>query len=414
MSSDPKTARNVLLACFQAALKAVNGSYCVKKYFRDIPKPWSGPMAMIAIGKAAPSMAEGARAVFGEQIQSGLIICRAPCAEAASFNWPGGRLIESSHPVPDKRSIHAGQAMIDFIQALPDDMPVLFLISGGTSALVELLPENVQLEDLQRINEIMLANGMPIDAMNWVRKAVSLIKGGRLIQYLGERPVLNLLLSDVPEDDPAVIGSGLLVPPEPEQQEFAGLPPDVEKFINTIDNPHPEALTHSTIETIIIGNNQMAGEAAAQEAARLGFTTTLHESFLCDEVEKIADQLTQHMKDADKGIHIWGAEPLVFLPDSPGRGGRNQHLALLLAEKNKANKDIYYLVGATDGSDGVTEDAGALVDGQTVQRGEEEGLDVNTCIKRADAGTFLEASGDLISTGSTGSNVMDLIIVCKT
>ena len=406
-------ARSNLLACLQAALQAVNGRDCVRDYCRASPWLQSKPLAMVAIGKAALSMAEGAIDVCGQQLSRGLVITKAGYAGPGFVSHPEVKIMESGHPLPDERSLLAGQVLIQFLQDLPDDMPLLFLISGGSSALVEVLPDGMDLADLQRINSYMLAAGMSIHAMNRVRQAISLIKGGRLLRFVGDRPVMNLLLSDVPGDDPAVIGSGLLIPTSQPSDIFATLPDEIRSLLQSQpDDQNTEY--RARVRTAIVGDNQMACAAAAKCARDKAYAVTVYDGYLTADVKEVADQIMTQFNAAAPGIYIWGGEPTVCLPEKPGRGGRNQHLALLLARRIRQTENIHILVAATDGSDGPGDDAGALVDGYTVQRGEQEGFDVENCLQAANAGAFLEASGDLISTGPTGSNVMDLIIVCKT
>lgn len=413
MAPDMEKTRNDLLDCFQHALQAVNGRECVKAYFRQ-NKPLEGSFALVAIGKAALAMTDGAVDVFAGQIERGLVICKAGFMDGGCAHWPNINVIESAHPVPDERSLAAGQWLVEFISSLPDDMPVLFLISGGASALVEVLPAGMGLEELQKINTSMLASGMTIVEMNRVRKAISQIKGGRLLNYVGKRPVINLLLSDVPGDDPAVIGSGLLIKSSESQELPGNLPRALHELVKNSDEPRLVQPTDVNIQTRIIGSNRLAREAAANRAKQLGYPVRIHEEFLNSDVVELAENIIQQLEAGEAGIHIWGAEATVNLPDNPGRGGRNQHLALLLAERIQKSSNLQILVAATDGDDGVTEDAGAIVDGQTIRRGEQEGMNAMQCITRADAGSFLESSGDLVYTGPTGTNVMDLIIVCKT
>jgi len=371
-------------------------------------------MAMIAIGKAASAMAEGAIEVLGRQITSGLVITREGYANPQPALAPCIQLIESAHPIPDGRSLAAGQKLLEFVQTLPTGMPVLFLISGGSSALVEVLPEALSLEDLQSINGRLLAGGFTIEEMNRVRKSISLIKGGGLLTYLGERAVLNLLISDVPSNDPATIGSGLLSKTSGNVTLPGNLPHEINHLLAKLTPRETRVNDQLTVESVIVADNGQACQALAECAMQQGYHTEVHAEFLADDVNQVAVQVLQQLQQAQPGIHIWGGEPTVRLPDKTGRGGRNQHLALLLADRIKDMDNVHILAVATDGSDGPGEDAGGLVDGQSIMRGEAEGLDALTCLSEANAGAFLEASGDLISTGPTGSNVMDLIIACKT
>lgn len=412
IDSHSNSIRADLLDCFQMALQAVNGRECVTTYFARQPNLPQGQLAMVAIGKAALAMSEGALQVFGTQVSQGLIITKTGYAGHDFAFHPHIEIIESGHPVPDARSLVAGQRLIAFLQGLSDDLPVLFLISGGSSALVEVLPEGIDLSDLQSINTRMLATGLSIAEMNRVRKTISLIKGGRLLNYIGERPVMNLLLSDVPGNDPALIGSGLLIKTPQALTLPSKLPDVIRDMLSKFNVNKIELSRQAEVETIIIADNQQACEAAVECATNKGYPVKLYPGCLTDEVNHTTEQIIKQLTSAKPGFYIWGGEPGVCLPENPGRGGRNQHLALLLARRIKGLDNVHILVAATDGSDGPTDDAGGLVDGQTIMRGEHEGFNATACLDEANAGAFLEASGDLISTGPTGSNVMDLIIAC--
>lgn len=410
--------RTDLLDCFQAALRAVNGRDCVSAYFTKQTNLPRDQLAMVAIGKASFAMAEGAINIFGLQISKGLVITKGAYAGHGGRFHAGIEVSEGAHPVPDTRSLFAGQQLIGFLQGLAVDMPVVFLISGGTSALVEVLAEGVGLADLQRINRSMLGAGLSIGEMNRVRKRLSLIKGGGLLNYLGQRLVINILLSDVPGNDPAVIGSGLLVKSDQTIPLPQNLPEAIKDILTKLPHSETAICNQASVETVIIADNRQACEAAADCARQKGYAVEVHGEFLSDDVNDVAAHLIKYLNHAKPGIHIWGGEPTVCLPEKVGRGGRNQHLALLMANSIKQLDNLHILVAATDGSDGPGyaqgDDAGGLVDGQTIMRGEGENFSVKVCLDEANAGAFLEASGDLISTGPTGSNVADLIIAFKT
>ena len=415
IESNDVSARRDLLDCFQVALQAVNGRTCVAASLGQHVDLLQNGCALVAIGKAALAMTEGARDVLGTHIQSGLVITKEGYAQPLVPPAAAMEILESAHPVPDERSLLAGQRLIDFVQTLPAHLPMLFLISGGASSLVEHLPDGIGLADLQRINSVMLASGMPIGAINQVRKKLSLLKGGGLLDYLGERPVVNLLMSDVPDNDPAVIGSGLLIRTESPVSLPMDLPDEIVSKLSSIKMPHPVYSRHQPkVMTSIVADNQLACQAAVRCATGKGYRVQLQTACLSGDVERVAEQITATLFKSEAGVYIWGGEPTVNLPAVPGRGGRNQQLALLLAERIQNEKGLQILVAATDGSDGPTEHAGGLVDGQTISRGEQEGMDARRCLRETNAGAFLEASGDLISTGPTGSNVMDLVIACKT
>lgn len=402
-------ARQDLLTIYQAALAAVHGREAVSRDLRQHPLGRT-PCRLVAIGKAAAAMTQGALDVLGDGIVEGLVITKyghGDTALAERFTC-----LEAGHPVPDQASLEAGRALIEFITASPDDSDVLFLISGGSSALVEVLPQGMTLDDLAEVNQWLLGSGLAIAGMNRVRRALSCIKGGRLGGYLKGRTARQLLISDVPGDDPAVIGSGLLVPSRP-----LALPDDLpgwlRAYLQTDTEPTQDAAP--PVETRIVACLADAKQAAAHRAATLAYATYIHDEFLAGDAEQVARTRVHELQDAAAGVHIWGGETTVTLPRRPGRGGRNQHLALVAAleMERRGLHDAVLLAVGTDGSDGPTEDAGALVDGDTCARGRLSGLDPGDHLARADAGTFLQESGDLVQTGPTGTNVMDLVLALK-
>jgi len=160
----------------------------------------------------------------------------------------------------------------------------------------------------------------------------------------------------------------------------------------------------------ILAGLDHAKQAAAEAGRQIGYTVQIHSEFLDGEAGETGQRLAGVLASSEPGLHLWGGETTVRLPPDPGRGGRNQHLALAAALEIRGRDDLLLLAAGTDGTDGPTEDAGALVDGATLDRAAVEGLDGEGCLARADAGTLLEAAGDLIRTGPTGTNVMDLVL----
>lgn len=369
-----------LLEIYNSSLNAVNGRTTVAAYLckHQIEKP----LALIAIGKAAAQMAKGAFEVLNSQISQALLITKHGHLEDLQ-SYPI-ICLEAAHPVPDASSLAAGQTLLDFIKKLPPAYPMLFLISGGTSALVEVLNPSVTLADLQRVNNELLASGLDIQKMNQIRTSLSAIKGGRLATYLEGHPVLNLLISDVPNDDLQTIGSGLLTAPTPN------------RFKN--------------IKQEIIANPAMARQAACETAKRLGYLVFEQQELIIGEAETVGRRLGKELCHSKAGIYIASSETTVHLPENPGQGGRCQSLALAAACELAGRDDVFFLAAGTDGTDGPGKFAGAIVDGETLKRCN---LNAEECLKRADAGSFLALSGDLIETGPTGTNVMDILIGLK-
>ncbi len=404
--------RQRLLEIYQAAINAVAGDRVVRDYLEKAPP--SGDANVVAVGKAAERMMKGAVEALGDRLQNGLVITKHDHWGSACDD-PRVECLTAAHPVPDETSLAAGTRLLEFIADIPRRSELLFLVSGGTSALVEVLPEGVGLADLERATEWLLGSGKDIEAVNRVRKGLSCIKAGRLARYLAVRHTRNLMMSDVPGDDPKVIGSGLLVPHPHEALSIGfSVPGWLDKVLGQVPKaPAPADPCFAPLETGVLVSNREAREAAAIEAERRGLRVGLDERVFTGSASELGLRLGQQLVDAESGLYIWGGESTVELPEEPGRGGRSQALALAAATEIAGRDDIFLLAAGTDGTDGPTEDAGALVDGGTVQRGHNEGFDADEALRRADSGTFLEASGDLIQTGPTGTNVMDLVFGLK-
>ena len=408
MESDPfeaggTAARRDLLAVFEAALRRVDGRVVVRRHLEGQA---ARDTALVAVGKAAEAMALGALDALGDAIAAGLVVTKRGYAGLPLP--PRVRVMEAGHPVPDAASLAAGEALLRFLEAQPASRRLLFLLSGGASSLVEAPRPGLTLDLLQRANAWLLASGLPIDAVNAVRRRLSLIKGGGLLRSVGDREASCLLISDVPGDDPQVIGSGPLVPPSLGELP-AGLP---DWLADACAGVEPTA-AQRRCEIAIVARLDDAIAAAAAEGARLGYPVHRHRGFLRGDPGAAGLRIGRLLRDAPAGLHLWGGETTPTLPPVPGRGGRSQHLALAAATAIAGRDDIVLLAGATDGSDGPGEDAGGLVDGGTVARGALDGLDAQACLRRADSGSFLEAAGDLIQTGPTGTNVMDVVLALK-
>lgn len=406
-----------LVDLFQAALGRVNGRLAVSRHLVERPID-SDRVAVIAIGKAASAMMLGAIDALGESLATGLLITKHDHLDDACRRHPRLDCIEAAHPVPDGNSLEAGRRLLALLSALPPEQPLLVLISGGASSLVEVLPEGRGVTDLEWLNQWLLSQHLDIGQMNSLRRDVSLIKGGRLAAWLGGRKTRQLLISDVPGDQPWVIGSGLLVPPGPsahiDPHSVERLP---ERLVSLLAEapplPDADAAMFACIDSTIVASNRQACEAVAAKARELGHpgdAVVIDPSPMTGDALDMGERIAGTLIASGPGVRIWGGETTVALPDHPGRGGRAQAMALKAATLLEGRPDICLLVAGTDGTDGPGEDAGAVVDGQTCARGRLAGLEPLVSLLEADSGTFLAASGDLLRTGPTGTNVMDLAI----
>jgi len=403
--------RRLLAGFFAQALEAVRGQLVVRQALtaRDI----EGAVTLIAVGKAAQSMTEGAWEALGERIRGGLVISKPGHLIPDQLARLGLEGVVGGHPIPTDGSLDAGRRLQQVLDGRGEET-LLFLISGGASSLVEVPTAGLGLAELARINAWLLGSGLPIEAMNLVRKSVSRIKGGGLLTRLRGHDPRVLAISDVPGDDPGVIGSGLLAPEPRLASRLAALelPDWLRTWTERATVEHAGILEQGPVIELV-ATLDIAKETAAAAARNARLEVHPHREFLAGDADERGRALARHLLEGPAGLHIWGGETTVRLPERPGRGGRNQQLALSAAVVLAGRDDCCLLSGGTDGTDGPTDDAGGLVDGGTLYRAKQAGFDADAALAAADAGTLLAASGDLIHTGPTGTNVMDLVLGLK-
>jgi len=359
---------------WNAAIKAVSGYQAVANAL-SVDADFH-PDLVLAVGKAAVGMCLGALDYLPPC--DALVVTKYEHADATILARDRVKVMESAHPIPDQKSLEAGQVLLERMRSMPADSRVLMLVSGGASALAESLPEGMSLADLQAITDQMIAGGKTIGQINARRKQTSLIKDGKLVEAFSGTEIRVYAISDVEGDGIETIGSGL-------------------------GDCHRATTVASSK---IVASNQIARDQAEQKAVELGLTVHLNEESLYGDVFELAASIGRQLQRAEPGVYIWGGEPTVMLPDDPGRGGRNQSLALALAETIAGHENIGLLVAGTDGTDGPTTAAGGLVDGQTWIDPDAARL----ALQNADAGSYLEQHENLFVTGPTNTNVMDLII----
>ncbi len=350
-------ARKDLLKRFQTAIARVHGTAVTWAALSHL----NGTYALAALGKAAPAMVAGARAVPTLELTHSFVAAPRGYGDA---DHHGG------HPVPDDASLAAGAAFAAWLQSLPAGLPLIALVSGGASACVEHLKPGHTLVDLAARTRELIAFGVDIKEINEERGRSSLLKHGGARGLAGEREILVWALSDVPGDDLSVVGSGPFTPIEAKALATNGDAADA------VGADYPV--------------QKLSGDAVKQ--GRL---------------------IARQLRGAKRGVWVWGGETTVMLPAEPGCGGRAQHLALAAALELDGVEGISLLSAGTDGIDGNSDDAGALVDGGTTARMRDEGIDPADALARADSNSALAAAGDLVSTGPTGTNVMDLVIALK-
>ena len=372
--TEKPTRQQALEQIWQAAVAAVSGYQAVSRALAEDDE--FAPDLVLAVGKAAVGMSQGA--LDNLPACDALVVTKYDHADADIRRRDRVIVIESAHPIPDQHSLAAGEALLDSISNLPLDSKVLLLVSGGASALAEALPAEMSLDDLQAVTDEMIAGGKTIAEINARRKQHSLIKDGKLIQAFRGAELRVYAISDVEGDSIATIGSG-------------------------IGDCHR---ADSTASSKIIASNRIAREQAQNEAEKLDLEVCHNEESLYGDVFELASRIGELIASAESGVYIWGGEPTIVLPENPGNGGRNQSLALALAEHIAGKDNINLLVAGTDGTDGPTEAAGGIVDGDTWSDPDA----ARDALDRADAGTYLQQQGSLFVTGPTNTNVMDLVI----
>lgn len=391
--------RDDLIAIFLAGVARADPASAVGQALEGM----TAPDSILALGKASVAMARAALVRFPGT----------PClvvtnAENAT-DLPGARVVVGAHPVPDGRSLAAGEALLAHAASLRAGQRCLALVSGGGSALAVAPVKGVTLADKAVVARRLLGAGLDIGAMNRVRARLSRIKGGGLARAAAPATVEALILSDVVDDDLTVVASGPTLPPSdgPDPCDILraadlwdGLPPGCRAALMTAPAPVPPSLAR------LVGSNRLSAEAML--AAAPG--AVLEAVPLVGDVEAAAARVA-HAARRGPGTVLWGGETVVTLR-GPGRGGRNQELALRVAVALRGlERPWVFLSGGTDGRDGPTEAAGAVVDAGTLARIAAAGLDVDAMLARNDSNPALAAAGDLLVTGGTGTNVADLQVL---
>ena len=364
---------------------------------------------LIAVGKAAVSMARAAQSVLGDLPE--VLVVTNP--ENAS-DLPGAQVFAAAHPIPDQIGLKAGQTVIAALQrASAAQRPVLCLISGGGSALLPTPIIGISLQDKIDLNALLLASGANIEVMNLIRQQLSLLKGGGMLSYASPSPVTSLILSDVIGDDLRVVASGLTVSPigtrlqACSELKALGLWGQTNAAVKTALERPEEIIDLPVTKNILIGSNVHSLVAMGKEIPE----ATIHKMPLVGDVSQAAARVAA----AGPGIHLFGGETTVRLTGT-GRGGRNQELALrvaLLAEYQNWQGRWLYLQAGTDGRDGPTDAAGGVVCEASVSVMSSVGIDPNQLLANNDAYSALQAAKALLITGGTGTNVADLGVLIR-
>lgn len=370
-----------------------------------------GKVYLVAIGKAAWKMAEAAVDSLSRPIEAGIVITK---YGHIGGEIPGCRMFEAGHPVPDRNSFAATKAAVELVRKAGKEDTVLFLVSGGGSALFEqpLIPG----EELQEITDQLLASGADIVEMNTIRKRLSGVKGGRFALACAPAQVYTIILSDILGDPADMIASG---PAVPDGSTCADALRIVEKYRLRLSEQAMECLRQETpktlnnVRTVITGSVRELCHAAETAAQALGYTPVLLTDRLCCQAKEagsmLASILRTHADDSRSLAFIAGGETVVRLTGK-GKGGRNQELALGAAAGIAGMENAAVFSIGSDGTDGPTDAAGGYVDGNTCQKLADMGLTVYQVLENNDAYHALEKTGGLIITGPTGTNVNDVAV----
>jgi len=410
-------ARGFLRALFDAGIAAAQPAVCVPPYLPARPK---GRTVVVGAGKAAAAMALAVEGHWHGPLE-GIVATR----HGQKLPTRRIEIAEGSHPVPDAAGEAAARRMIERVKGLgPDDL-VLCLISGGASAILTLPAPGLTLADKQEVNRALLRSGASIHEMNCVRKHLSAIKGGRLAAACGDAQVLTLAISDVPGDEPSVIGSGptvadpttfadarailakyRIVPPPAVARRLAAGPDE--------ETPKPGDPHLARARYQLVAAPQTSLEAAAARSREAGVVPLILSDSIEGEAREVARAFAAISRQAAKRGQpavapcalLSGGEATVTVRGK-GKGGRNTEFLLALALALDEHPGIHALAGGTDGMDGTEDNAGALVTPDTLSRARHLGLDPRAFLERNDAYSFFASLGDLVVTGATHTNVND-------
>jgi hydroxypyruvate reductase len=409
----------LLRAMFAAAVEAAAAQTCVPPH---LPTPPRGRTIVIGAGKAAAAMALAVEDHWpADRPMSGLVITRYGHGVKP---LPRIDVVEASHPVPDAAGERAAARILGMVQGLTADDLVLCLVSGGGSALLALPAPGVTLADKQAVNRALLRSGADIHEMNCVRKHLSAIKGGRLAAAAAPARLVTLVISDVPGDDPSVIGSGPTVPDATTLHDARAVlarygiatPPAVQAHLlnPAAETPKPGDAAFRHTETHVIASPQASLEAAAAIARRAGFVPMI----LGDAIEGEAVEVARVMAGIAKQCALHGQPappPCVLISGGEttvtvrgqGRGGRNAEFLLGLAVALNSHAGIHAIACDTDGIDGTEDNAGVLLAPDTLARARALGIDARDRLADNDGYSFFAALGDLVVSGPTLTNVND-------
>jgi hydroxypyruvate reductase len=387
-------------------------------------------ISLVGAGKATAPMAKAIEDLLGEKIQKGIINVKYGFTEDLVFT----EVIEAGHPVPDENGVKGTQKILDLLHGAGEKDLIFSVISGGGSALLPHPGKNITLSEKQEITRLLLACGASIDEINAVRKHIASSKGGQMARAAFPAKIVNLMLSDVVGDKMDVIASGPFVPDSStfkdveaifRKYDLEDVPASIREHLKAglegriPETPKEDDAIFDRVFNFIVGSNIMALETASEKAKELGYETLILSSMVEGETREVALVHTAIAKEIVKTSRpipppaciISGGETTVTIRGD-GLGGRNQEFGLAAClDLVGLPPRVVVLCGGTDGNDGPTDAAGAVVDPFTVTRGREAGMEAADYLKNNDAYHFLGKTQDLLITGPTNTNVMDVRLV---
>jgi glycerate 2-kinase len=436
-----KKLRDDALAIFNAGVKAVDPVIAVKRHLRLEDGNLSvenrtydlinyNKVYIVGAGKASAAMAKPLEDILGDRIKASAVNVKYGHAVPLKIV----RVNEAGHPIPDEEGLKGTKQIIQLLQQTGEKDLVICLVSGGGSALLPSPGEGLTLENKQQVTKLLLEVGATIHEINAVRKHISQVKGGQLARLAYPSTLISLVLSDVIGDNLDSIASG---PTAPDSSTFSDCLHILDKYKirqkipaavlghlergakgEIEETPKADDPAFMKTQNVIIGSNILAVKAAMQKAQELKYHSLIHSSFVEGEAKEAARAhaaLAKEILSSDSPVPrpacvISGGETTVTIRGK-GLGGRNQEFVLAAAIEIDGLENVVILSGGTDGTDGPTDAAGALADGETVSRAKAQGLDAEHQLRENDSYHFFKPLGDLIITGPTFTNVMDLQLV---
>ncbi|MGA9532607.1 MAG: DUF4147 domain-containing protein [Anaerolineales bacterium] len=379
-----------------------------------LPLHDEGRLFLIAIGKAAPSLSLAAAEILGDRLRAGL--CTVP--HGTSVELPESlEVIETGHPLPDEGSLLAGEKAADMLSDCHPEDRLIVLISGGGSAMFERPMNAVNLEDLRDLNASLLRAGADIREINLVRKALSTVKAGGLARMASPASTLALILSDVVGDPVEDVASGptVLQSRDPRAARavleryalWGSSGPGVRQAVLQGDRARQPIYQPVSL---LLGGNRLALDAAVEHLTDQGYQPTVLNNAMSGEASDLGRQFAASLMQTEPGTALLQGGEATVTVTGDGLGGPNSELALAAALSLEGQKGITLITFATDGSDGSTDAAGALVDGTSVERMRQVGIDPQDRLARNDSHGALEPINALIRTGPTGTNVNDIVV----